>query len=184
MPTSTYPIAQLPNGIVATNDALAAIDVSTLTENVVVQTLGRNAVNDGGAGTFYFAAGSSATVDNQYVVTTPSTGRWLAATNFSGVGPVTSSLTGYRETFAILSGFAPVVYTLPPVASVGNKAVTVITATTGTATIRTATPTEFIYGGNGGAATASVVTTLTGNQSFTFQPYGNNYYRIDTRWGL
>lgn len=177
------PISQLPNGVVASTAALAAISVATLGENAVVQTLGRAAPNDGGAGVYYFSAGSSATVDSINVVTTPTTGRWIAALpNFSGVGPVTASLTGYAETFVLLSGFAPVTYTLPVSTNMQGKMVTVKALTTGTATIRCGNATDLIVNAGPTAASsvvASIATTLTGGSVFNFQAYGARWYMLD-----
>lgn len=183
------PISVLPQGTVATNVALAAVNVSTVGENAAVTTLGNQFVGDGGGRTFYFAAGSSRTIESGNVIGTPTTGRWIAADAFSGVGPTTTSLTGYNETFALLSGFFPVVYTLPPSANVVGRMVTVKTATTGTVTIRCGNATDVIVDNgpstsiiNGGfvAPVASVTSTLTGGQSFNFiAPSVGRFYRID-----
>ncbi len=182
------PISQLPAGTVATNALLAAINVSTLSENAVVETLGTNTPNDGGANAFFFQAGSTATVDGINVVGTTTTGRWIAALPaFSGVGPLTTSFTGIAETFVLLSGFAPVVYTLPPTANMQGKTVTIKTATTGTATIRCGNAVDLIMGAGVSAAAevvSSITSTLTGGATFNFQAYGQRYYSLDRPWGL
>lgn len=181
---TTYPISTQPNGFVTTNTALAAISVATLTENAVATTLGGTAVGDGLGGTFFFKAGSSRTSDSVNVLATPTTGRWEKMNGFSGVGPTTSSLTGYAETFALLSGFAALTYTLPPTANVLNKIVTVKCLTTGTVNIRCGNATDLIVNDGLGAAftapVAVVTSTLTGGQAFNFLAgAGNRYYRID-----
>jgi len=174
------PISQLPQGTVATNDALTAISVATLSENASVRTLGRNAVNDGGASTFYFDAASSATVDGNNVLATPTTGRWISALpSFSGLGPITADYTGRAENLVIASGFVPVTYTLPPLANMIGKDVTTITATTGTFTVRCANATDLIM--HGGLPVASVVTTLTGGQAFNFIGYGGRWWLKNLR---
>ncbi len=182
------PIAQLPNGTVATNAALAAISVVSLSENAVVETLGTSAPNDGGANAFYFQAGSTATVDGINVLGTPTTGRWIAALPaFSGVGPITTSFTGIAETFVLLSGFAPVVYTLPPTANMIGKSVLVKGLTTGTVTVRCGNATDLIVSAGVSAAAAvvsSVTSTLTGGATFNFQAYGARWYQLDKPWGL
>lgn len=184
MPIVSSPISTLTNGVVATNGALTALDISTVGENAVVTTLGGAAVGDGLGGTFYLAAGSARTVESGNVLSTSSTGRWIKADAFSGVGPMTASLTGYSETFALLSGFVPVVYTLPPIANIGlGKIVTVKCLTTGTVNIRCGNATDLIVDNSATSPVApvSVVTsTLTGGQAFNFlagQP--NRYFRID-----
>lgn len=184
---TTYPISTQPAGVVATNAALAAISVVTLTENAVVQTLGANTPNDGGAGIYFFQAGSSATVDNINVIGTPTTGRWIAALPmFSGVGPLTSSFTGIAETFVLASGFAPVTYTLPPSANMQGKVVTIKAATTGTLNIRTASPDLIVNAGTTAAnsVVSQVASTLTGGSVFAFQAYGSRWYSLDKPWGL
>lgn len=178
-----YPISTLPNGTVPTNTALALVDVSTVGENASVTTLGNTAVGDGGGSTFFFQAGSARTADALNVVSTPTTGRWISTSAFSGVGPVTTALTGYNETFAILSGFVPVTYTLPLSSNVLGKVITVKCVTTGTATIRCNTPGDLIVDNNGlsaATAVASLTTTLTGGQAFNFiAPYAGRFFRID-----
>ncbi len=182
------PISQLTNGVISTNAALSLVDVSTVGENATVQTLGRLAPNDGGGGVFYFQAGSTATGDSQNVLATPTTGRWVAALQgFSGVGPVTASLTGYAETFVLLSGFAPLTYTLPVVANMIGKQVMVKVATTGTVTIRCGNTTDLIVNAGVSAAAAvssSVTSTLTGGATYNFLAYGSRWYELDKPWGL
>ena len=186
--STIVPISQLPNGVVASNVALTAIDVSTLGENAVVQTLGRATPNDGGAGLFYFSAGSSATVDNINVLSTSNTGRWIAARlGFSGVGPITTNFTGHAETFVLLSGLATAVtYTLPPTTNMVGKRVTIKSVTTGTVNIRCATAAELIVD-NGVSAAATVAaistSTLTGGATWNFIPYGGRWYVVDKPWG-
>jgi hypothetical protein len=181
------PISALPNGAVATNAALAAISVATLGENAVVRTLGTNTPNDGGANLYYFSASSTATVDNINVLSTPTTGRWIAALpSFSGVGPLTSNFTGIAENFVLLSGFAPVIYTLPPTANMQGKTVTIKTATTGTATIRCANAADLIVNAGATAASSvgvSVASTLTGGMTFNFLAYGARWYSTDHAFG-
>ncbi len=182
------PISQLPNGLVASNAALSAISVATLGENAVVQTLGLSTPNDGGAGAFFFAAGSTATGDGINVLTTPTTGRWIAALpTFSGVGPLTTSFTGIAETFVLASGFAPIVYTLPPTANMQGKQVHVKTLTTGTLTVRCANANDLIVNAGvsqAAAVGASIATTLTGGAAFNFQAYGARWYSLDRPNGL
>jgi len=189
MPIVTAPISQLTNGTVATNGALTALDISTVGENATVTTLGAQAVGDGMGGTFYLAAASTRTVESGNVLNTSSTGRWIKVGAFSGVGPTTVSLTGYNETFALLSGFFPVVYTLPISSNVVGKVVTVKAITTGTVTIRCGNATDLIVDNgpstsviNGGfvAPVASITSTLSGGQAFNFiAPTAGRYYRID-----
>jgi len=184
MPIVTAPISVLTNGVVSTNGALTALDVSTVGENATVTTLGGATVGDRLGRTFYFAAGSSRTVDSGAgVLSTSSTGRWIAVDAFSGVGPTTASLTGYNETFALLSGFAPVVYTLPISSNVIGKLITVKTCTTGTVNIRCGNATDQIVD-NGAASpvapVAVVTSTLTGGQVFNFvAPFAGRFYRTD-----
>lgn len=184
MPIVTSPTAQIPNGAVSTNTALSAISVATVNENAVVQTLGGTAVGDGLGGLYYFAAGSSRAIDNVTTLGTPTTGRWIGAhssNSFSGVGPVTTSLTGYAETFALLSGFAPVVYALPPSTSVLGKMVTVRTQTTGTVTIRT-NGSDLLYETSKTSPVLSVTSltsTLTGGYVWNFRALSGAYYRMD-----
>lgn len=184
----SIPISTLPNGAIASNTSLAAVDVSTVTENAVVQTLGRVTPNDGGARVFFFNAASTATVDGINVLGTPTTGRWIAATQgFSGVGPVTSSLTGYAESFVLLSGFAPLTYTLPISTNMVGRHVFVKTATTGTVTIRCGNSTDLIVNAGVSAAAAvvtSVTSTLTGGAAFDFVSFGGRWYETDKPWGL
>ncbi len=188
MPIVTMPISQQPNGVVASNAALSAISVASLTENAVVQTLGTSVPNDGGANAYYFAAGSSATVDGINVLSTPTTGRWIAALpGFSGVGPLTTSFTGIAETFVLASGFAPIIYTLPPTANMQGKQVHVKTLTTGTLTIRCGNATDLIVNAGvsqAAAVGASVGSTLTGGAAFNFQAYGARWYVLDRPIGL
>ncbi len=182
------PISQLNNGVVASNSALASISVATLGENAVVQTLGRVSPNDGGAGVYYFSAGSSATVDSINVVSTPTTGRWIAALpGFSGVGPIQSSLTGHAETFVLVSGLAtPITYTLPVTTNMQGKTVTVKSVTTGTVNIRCGNATDLIVNAGVSAAAsvgASVAATLTGGAVFNFLAYGARWYECDKPFG-
>ena len=184
MPIVSVPIAQLPVGVVSTNAELALISVLTLSENAVVRTLGASAINDGGAGVYYFVAGSSATTNGLTVLATPTTGRWIAAApSFSGLGPITASYSGVAESLVIASGFAPVVYTLPVIStSPAGQTVTIVTATTGTITIRPGNGTDLMM--NAGAVSSAVTSTLTGGQAFTFQNFANRWWLLDRRWGL
>ncbi len=185
MPIVLNPVSTQPNGVILTNAALAALSVATTTENTVVQTLGGAAVGDGNAGLFYFVAASTRPVDNVNVLGTPTTGRWVAASNantFSGIGPLTTSQTGVAETFVLLSGFAPVVYTLPPSVNVLGEIVTIRTQTTGTATIRTS-GTDLLYvagASNASVAVTSSASTLTGGYVWNFRATSGAYYRVDT----
>lgn len=183
MPIISVPISQQPLGAVSTNAALAAIDVSTVSENAVVSTLGNVAVGDGGGSVFYFQAASARAADGLNVVATPTTGRWINAYGLSGVGPTTTSLTGYNETFAILSGFAPVTYTLPLSTNTLGKVVTVKGITTGTINIRCGDKYDLIVDNNGlsaATAVAQLTSTLTGGQAFNFiAPFSGRYFRID-----
>ncbi len=185
MPIVTNPIATQPNGVMLTNAALSALSVATTTELSVVQTLGGNTVGDGNAALFYFQAASTRPIDGVTVLGTPTTGRWIAATNatsFSGIGPLTTSQSGIAETFVLLSGFAPIVYTLPPSINVIGETVTVRTQTTGTATIRT-TGNDLLYAAsstNAAVAVTSLASTLTGGYVWNFRATSGAYYRIDT----
>lgn len=189
MPIITVPIAQLPQGVIGTNAALSAISVATVSENATCHTLGGNAVGDGNAGLYFFVAGSSRPIDNVTVLGTPTTGRWIAANTSnvsSGVGPTTTSLTGYSETFVLLSGFAPVVYTLPPTVNVIGETVTIRTQTTGTVTIRAGNATDLIFDSSKTSPVTSVtslVATLTGGFVFNLRAQSGAYYRLDTPWG-
>lgn len=186
MPIVTNAISTQPNGVVTTNAALAALSVASTTENSVVQTLGGTAVGDGNAGLFYFVAGSSRPIDNVTCVGTPTTGRWISASTAtlnSGVGPVTSSLTGYSETFVLLSGFAPLVYALPPSVNLIGETITIRTQTTGTATIRAGNATDLIYAAsstNAAVAVTTLASTLTGGYVWNLRATSGAYYRIDT----
>ncbi len=184
MPIVSNPVSTQPNGVMLTNAALAALSVATTTENTVVQTLGGTAVGDGDGGLFYFVAGSTRPIDNVTVVGTSTTGRWISASNtaaFSGVGPLTTSMTGIAETFVLLSGFAPVVYTLPPSVNILGETITIRTQTTGTATIRTSGDLLYAAGAsNAAVAVTSLASTLTGGYVWNFKATSGAYYRIDT----
>lgn len=193
MPIVTAPISTLTNGVVATNGALTALDISTVGENATVTTLGGQAVGDGMGGTFYLAAGSSRTVESGNVLNTSNTGRWIKVGAPSGVGPTMFNLTGYNETFALLSGFGSIIYTLPISSNVVGKMITVKSVTTGTVTIRCGNATDSIVDNgpstsivSGGfiAPVASVTSTLSGGQVFNFiAPTAGRYYRIDKLGG-
>lgn len=189
MPIVTNPVSTQPNGTVLTNAVLSAISVATTIENTVVQTLGGTAVGDGNAGLFYFTAASARPIDNVTVLGTPTTGRWIAANTSnvsSGVGPTTISLTGYSETFVLLSGFAPLVYALPPTTNVIGETVTIRTQTTGTVTIRAGNATDLIFDSSKTSpvnSVASLVATLTGGFVFNLRAQSGAYYRLDTPWG-
>lgn len=182
--STIVPISQLPEGVVSTAAALAAISVATVNENAVVRTLGASAVNDGGAGLYHFNAASSATANGLTVVTTPTTGRWILSTpSFSGLGPITASYSGVAESLVIASGFAAVTYTLPALStSPAGQTVTTITATTGTFNVRTNSASDLIM--NAGSPVQVVTSTLTGGQAFNFHAYANRWWLGDRRWGL
>ncbi len=184
MPIVTNPVSTQPNGVMLTNAALAALSVATTTENTVVQTLGGVAVGDGNAGLYYFVAASTRPIDNVTVLGTPTTGRWVAAINAettSGIGPITASQTGIAETFVLMSGFAPLVYTLPPSVNVIGETVTIRTQTTGTVTIRTSGDLLFDSSKTSPVlSVASVTATLTGGFVFNFRAASGAYYRIDS----
>ncbi len=179
------PIGFLPNGFQPTVAALSGVNVSTVSENSVVTTLGGVTPGDGLGSTYYFQAASVQAADGIRVIGTSTTGRWLGlngAASFSGVGPLTASQTGFSETFILVSGFAPVVYTLPPTQNVLYKQIVVKTLTTGTVTIRTANATDLIVDTSPTspvAPVASLTTTLTGGMSFDFIAYPSRFYRID-----
>ncbi len=184
MPIVTNPVSTQPNGTVLTNAALSAISVATTTENTVVQTLGGTTVGDGDGGLFYFVGGSTRPIDNVNVLGTTTTGRWIAASNtaaFSGVGPLTTSMTGIAETFVLLSGFAPVVYTLPPSTNILGETITIRTQTTGTATIRTTGNDLLFYTSktNPVLSVASLTSTLTGGYVWNFKATSGAYYGVD-----
>lgn len=185
MPIVTNPVSTQPNGTVLTNAALSAISVATTIENTVVQTLGGTAVGDGNAGLFFFTAASTRPIDNVTVLGTPTTGRWIAAINgeaVSGVGPITTSLTGYSETFVLLSGFAPLVYALPPSINVIGETVTIRTQTTGTVTIRGGNATDLIFETSKTSpvnSVSSLTATLTGGYVFNLRAVSGAYYRTD-----
>jgi hypothetical protein len=184
MPIVLNNVATQPNGVALTNAALAATSVATTTENTVVQTLGGNTVGDGNAGLFYFQAASTRPVDNVNVLGTPTTGRWIAAitsSSNSGIGPITASQTGIAETFVLVSGFAPVTYTLPPSVNVLGDIVTIRTQTTGTVTIRTSGDLLFDSSKTSPVnSVASVTATLTGGFVFNFRATSGAYYRVDS----
>lgn len=187
--TFTGPISALPNGYVATNTALSQISVDAVTENMVSTTLGGTVVGDGNGGTYYFQAASTRPIDNSIVLGTPTTGRWICidqSSIASGVGPVSSSLTGYAETFVVLSGFAPLTYALPPSVNVIGELVTVKTVTTGTVTLRPGLATDVIFNhgpNNSSVAVSSLTSTLTGGYAWNFRVFSGAYYRVDTPFG-
>jgi hypothetical protein len=185
MPIVTNPVSTQPQGAVLTNTALSAISVATTTENTVVQTLGGSTVGDGLGGLYFFQAGSSRAIDNVTCLGTPTTGRWIGAhssNSFSGVGPVTTSLTGYGETFVLLSGFAPLTYALPPSTSVIGKMITIKDMTTGTITVRAANGTDLIYDTSKTSpvlSSTSLTATLTGGFVFNLRATSGAFYRVD-----
>lgn len=189
MPIVTSPIAQLPYGAVGTNSILSAISVATVSENAIVTTLGGQTIGDGNGGIYYFKAGSAASIDNESVLGTPTTGRWISAdtyTTASGVGPVTTSLTGYSETFVLLSGFAPLTYALPPSTNIIGEEMTIRTQTTGTVTIRPGNATDLIFDSSKTSPVLSVgslTSTLTGGYVWNFRVSSGAFYRVDTPWG-
>ncbi len=177
------PVSTQPNGVMLTNAALAAVSVVTTTENTVVQTLGGTSAGDGDGGLFYFVGGSSRPIDGVTCLGTPTTGRWVSASNtqtFSGV-TISASMTGIAETFVILSGFAPVVYTLPPSTNILGETITVRTQTTGTATIRTSGTDLLFYTSKTSPvlSVASLTSTLTGGYVWNFKATSGAYYGID-----
>ncbi len=184
MPIVLNPVATQPNGVMLTNAALSAVSVATTTENTVVQTLGGTAVGDGDGGLFYFVGGSTRPIDNVTVLGTSTTGRWISANNtqaFSGVGPLTASMTGIAETFVLLSGFAPIVYTLPPSTNILGETITIRTQTTGTVTIRTTGNDLLFYTSKTSPvlSVASLTSTLTGGYVWNFRATSGAYYNTD-----
>lgn len=177
-------ISLVPDGVVPTVAALTAIDVSTVAENATVTALGFNSAGDGGGGTFYFAAGSSAGVNGSDVFATSTTGRWLRSQTFSGVAatPVSAATySGAQETFVVLSGSAPgftINYYFPPsVSMVGKGELTIKTITTGSVTLW-ATGADQLFDTS---AVTSLSSSLTTGQTWHFQAVPGRFYRTDIK---
>ncbi len=182
MPATSALISTVPNGAIPTVAALAAVDVSTVPEGSAVTVLGLNAAGDGGGGTFYFAAASSAGVNAMNSFATNSTGRWLRANTFSGIAQPPSTATTYsgsQENLVILSGVFPtftITYTLPTSTSrIGQPELVVKTLTTGAVTIAAAGADKIFDT----SEVASIVTSLTTGQTFRFQAVQGRFYRLD-----
>lgn len=184
MPT-IVPIGFLPNGYQPNVAALSGVNVSTVSENSVVTTLGAITPGDGLGATYFFQAGNTGTADGVRVLGTPTTGRWVGSNgsaSVSGVGPLTASQTGFSETLVLLSGFVPLTYAMPPSQNILYKQITIKTLTTGTVTIRTANASDLILDNSPLSpvpAVSSVTSTLTGGMSFEFRVYPNRFYRTD-----
>lgn len=184
MPAQSALISTVPNGAIPTVAALTSVDISTVPEGSAVTVLGLNAAGDGGGGTFYFSAASSAGVNAMNTFATNSTGRWLRASTFSGIAqpPVTASTySGSQENLVILSGVAPgftITYTLPPSTSrVGAPELVVKTISTGLVTIAAAGADKIFDT----SEVASLTSSLTTGQTFRFQAVAGRFYRTDIK---
>lgn len=182
MPAQSALISTVPNGTIPTVAALTSVDVSTVPEGAAVTVLGLNAAGDGGGGTFYFNAGSSAGVNAMSTFATNSTGRWLRANTFSGIAQPPSTAATYsgsQENLVILSGVFPtfsITYTLPPsVTRVGQPELVVKSLTTGLVTIAAAGADKIFDT----SEVTSLTTSLVTGHTYRFQAVAGRFYRTD-----
>lgn len=168
MTAFTNVLSGLPYTAVSTAANLSLQSVAYMTDGTAAQALGTNTVGDGGGGAYVFLAAASGFADGVNTLSTPTTGRWVRGTSFSGIynPALTVSATGFNESFVVVSGASnPITYTLPASTSIVGRFIRIKSIGTGQVTFTGGLSTDAFYDFN----------TTVRSSSITFNNSGVSY---------